>query len=197
MLTARFACLWFTVLAGGGRLGHLKLGRAQAVEIVDVVDLRSGDIFVVAPRVPYTIETTTGIALGSKGEDSAAGGHEGSAGGEKPMVMVSISVSVNLVAHKDRRRAPDSGTGADGRTLGDLPIQIKLNHQETESCLLSSRLRRTAELLTFQLPNNTGNRIAPVFDPFRDCTPFTCSIEILEVSSGRPSLVLHSSALRD
>ena len=113
------------------------------------------------------------------------------------MVMVSISVSVNLVAHKDRRRAPDSGAGADGRTPGDLPIQIKLNHQETESCLLSSRLRRTAELLTFQLPNNTGNRIAPVFDPFRDCTPFTCSIEILEVSSRRPSLVLRSSALRD
>ena len=34
--------------------------------------------------------------------------------------------------------------------------------------------------MTFHLPDQRLNRIAPVFDPFRDCTPFTCSVEILE-----------------
>uniref|UniRef100_A0A7S2WXH9 Cupin type-2 domain-containing protein n=1 Tax=Chloropicon primus TaxID=1764295 RepID=A0A7S2WXH9_9CHLO len=107
--------------------------------------------------------------------------------------MLSISVPVSLAAHKGVIAAQGAGGGSktwsmdnrrssspvDRRNSMDVPAQIKLKQQETESCLLSSRLRRTAELLTFQLPS-MNNRIAPVFDPFRDCTPFTCSIEILD-----------------
>ena len=67
-----------------------------------------------------------------------------------------------------------AGSGGPAPASADpAPEQITLKGQDTPGCLLSSRLRRTAELLTFRLPNN-DNRIAPIFDPFRDCTPFTC-----------------------
>ena len=141
-----------------------------------LIPLHSGDIFVLAPRTPYYIETSMG--------DASC----------EPLALLSISVPVTLLAYSNSssnknltKNDQDRRAGTTSRMVseppfsrGEMPMQILEKHMETESCLLSSRLRRTTELLTFQLPNNTKNRIAPVFDPFRDCTPFTCSMEILE-----------------
>ena len=156
----------YYVLAGKGKLGHLN-GKGEVLDDT-VVTLNSGDIFVLAPSVPYIIET-------NDEKEEEEGGE-----GEKeltPMAMLSISVPSSLLGHQSHSR-PSAAHASSERER--MPEQIRLNHQETEGCLLSSRLRRTTELLTFQLPNGNKNRIAPVFDPFRDCTPFTCSIEILE-----------------
>ena len=133
------------------------LGDGSARE-ADATALRSGDIFAVAPRTPHALET------------SAAGG----------MVLLSISVPVDLgrwggrgANRLVRGAAGGSMAAGGGEEVASAPEQITLKGQDTPGCLLSSRLRRTAELLTFRLPNN-DNRIAPIFDPFRDCTPFTC-----------------------
>ena len=133
------------------------LGEGSARE-ADATSLRSGDIFAVAPRTPHALET------------SEAGG----------MVLLSISVPVDLgrwggrgANRLVRGAAGGSMAAGGGEEVDPAPEQITLKGQDTPGCLLSSRLRRTAELLTFRLPNN-DNRIAPIFDPFRDCTPFTC-----------------------
>jgi mannose-6-phosphate isomerase-like protein (cupin superfamily) len=192
----------YYVLSGEGKLGHFSGSHADEEADGDdeesdrLIRLHSGDIFVLAPRTPYHIETNKTTE------------------GEEPLALLSISVPVTLLAYssnKHRNGNHDTSStsisslaGLDGTSVNDysnnedddsdvygggssgnrprveMPVQILEKHMETESCLLSSRLRRTTELLTFQLPNNTKNRIAPVFDPFRDCTPFTCSIEILE-----------------
>ena len=107
----------------------------------------------------------------------------------RSLVMLSISIPVSLATHKKGQQPGPPSATLQPRSShgygGQVPPQIKQKHQDTQSCLLSSRLRRTAELLTFRLPD-TKTRIAPVFDPFRDCTPFTCSIEILEPSGVIP-----------
>mmetsp|Transcript_29145 Transcript_29145/g.61611 ORF Transcript_29145/g.61611 Transcript_29145/m.61611 type:complete len:500 (+) Transcript_29145:80-1579(+) len=176
----------YYVLSGSGRL-KTALGDRRASDggsSSSAVDLQSGDIFALAPRVRYSIESGAIVA-----QAAAEEGERANAAAGTPLAMLSITVPVSLTDYRVARAEVNQGMAGAGKANKEeeeeeeesvLPAQIKFRNQEAESCLLSSRLRHAAELLTFQLPNNSKNRIAPVFDPFRDCTPFTCSIEILE-----------------
>ncbi len=182
----------YYVLSGSGRL-QTALGGSQRAAKSTAVELHSGDIFALAPRVRYLIEHGGGLGDNGAGEAAKPAKHakevkqvdDGVAAAlalEGPLALLSITVPVSLADYRIAGGlGPAAGRGKlqeeEGEGIrGDLvvPAQIKSRNQETASCLLSSRLRHAAELLTFQLPNNSNNRIAPVFDPFRDCTPFTC-----------------------
>jgi len=86
--------------------------------------------------------------------------------------LLMLSVSINTVSNE--RQKPKQ------------IIEALESNADSLGCLVSSRLRSTKDLLTFQLPNQRS-RIALVFDPFRDCIPFTCSMEILEPGYVIPS----------
>ena len=140
--------------------GVLDCGASNA----DGVPLRlsCGDFFVIAPGLDHSIACTSNNA--------------------RSLDVLSVSVPLG----NDREFAHGEW---DDRT----PVTNAMLSMEEEGCLIGLRRRKMDELATFQLSDDgapagaPSNRIAPVFDPFRDCTPFTCSMEVLDPRYAIPS----------